>query len=132
MKNLANCTPTEFLKQSMIVKEPLERWFKETGIPEIRKRKPEGFDGMTREEQEAAILAQGEQNIADMLMSALEKDMDGTLEVMALLCFTDPKDVDTHPMGEYISAVLEMMADRGVRSFFTFFLKAGRPAISEE
>lgn len=131
MKTLANCTPKEFMTQSILIRKPLEKWFKETGIPEIRKRKPEGFDKMTLKEQEAAMVEQGEENLADMLAAAMEKDMDGTLEIMALLCFTDPKDVDKHPMSEYLVAIMDMIANEGVRSFFMLYLKSGRRGISE-
>lgn len=131
MKTLANCTPTEFLKQTMAIKAPLERWFKETGIPEIRKRKPAGFDKMTAKQKEEAISEQANDNLADMLAAAMEKDPDGTLEVMALCCFTDPADVDSHPMVEYLDALLEMIGNEAVRSFFMLYLRSARPAIHE-
>lgn len=131
MKTLANCTPTEFLKQSLVLRKPLEKWFDEVGAAEIRKRKPEGFDEMTDEEKTAAITEQGKANLGDILLSAMEKDMDGTLEVMALLCFTDPKDVDTHTMTEYLEAIAELITNPGVRGFFTLLLKAGQQGISE-
>ena len=38
MKNLANCTPTEFLKQTSKIKRSAEKWLKVTDIMAIRKR----------------------------------------------------------------------------------------------
>ena len=132
MKTLVNCTPKEFLKQTALLKEPLEKWFRETGIPEIRKHKPEGFDKMTSKQKEAALVEQGQINLGDMLAAALEKDEAGTLEIMALLCFTDPADVDSHPMVEYLRAILEMIGNEEVRTFFMLYLKSARQGISEE
>lgn len=37
MKNLANCTPSEFLKQTNKIKKSVEKWLKATDIMEIRK-----------------------------------------------------------------------------------------------
>ena len=132
MKTLANCTPTEFLKQTVAIKAPLEKWLAETGIPEIRKRKPEGFDKMTAKQKEAAIAEQGQENLADMLAAAMERDPDGTLKVMGLCCFTEVEDIDSHPMAEYLAALLEMIGNEAVRSFFMLYLRSARPAISEE
>ena len=53
MKNLANCTPTEFMKQCVKLRGPFMAWLDKTGISEIRKRKPEGYDSMSDEEKNA-------------------------------------------------------------------------------
>lgn len=123
MKNLANCAPTEFLTQAFKLRGPFAKWLEETGIPEIRKRRPDGYDGMKAKEKSEAMAEQAKENMGDMLAAALEKDQQGTLEVMALSCFTDPKDVDAHPMTEYLDAILEMLGSEAVRNFFMLYLK---------
>ena len=57
MKNLANCTPVEFLRQTNKIRHSVEGWLKETGILEVRKNKPiliEITDTMSDEEKQKA------------------------------------------------------------------------------
>lgn len=123
MKTLVNCTPTEFLKQTARIRAPFMKWLEETGIPEIRARKPEGYDDMTLAQKREAMSEQASVNMGDMLNACMEKDPDGTLEIMALCCFTEPEDIDEHPMTDYLNAVLEMIGNEAVRSFFMLYLK---------
>ena len=123
MKNLANCTPTEFMKQCVKLRGPFMAWLDKTGISEIRKRKPEGYDSMSDEEKSRAIVEQGNENMGEILAAALENDLDGTIEILELCTFTDKEDFDSHPMSEYLDAILEMFRNEAVRSFFMFYLK---------
>jgi hypothetical protein len=43
MKNLANCTPREFLKQTSKIKGSVEKWLKVTDVMNIRKRMPKAL-----------------------------------------------------------------------------------------
>lgn len=131
MKNLANCTPTEFMRQSMKLRAPFAAWLKKTGIPEIRKRRPEGFDEMTDTEKAEALRAQSAENMTDIIAAALEKDYEGTVEVMALCCFVDPKDIDAHPMAEYLEAIMQMFSSEAVRGFFMYYLRPGQGTSSK-
>ena len=131
MKNLTNCSPTEFLKQTVRLRPVLKKWVEKTGIDEIRKRKPEGFDGMTKAEKEAAVQNQGTQNLSDMLEAAMVEDPEGTLEVLGLCCFVEPEDIDSHPMTEYLEAVFEMLKNEAVRSFFILALRSKTSSSSE-
>lgn len=123
MKNLANCAPTEFMKQCVKLRAPFAAWLENTGISEIRKRRPEGYDEMTDAEKAEAIRTQGAENMGDIIAAALEKDFDGTVEIMALCTFTDPKDIDAHPMSEYLDAIMEMFNSEAVRGFFMYYMK---------
>lgn len=131
MKTLANCTPTEFLKQCVKLRAPFADWLEKTGIPEIRARRPKGFDDLPDEEKAEAIREQGNENMADIIAAALEKDFDGTINVMALCCFTDPKDIDAHPMTEYLDAILEMFNSDAVRGFFMYYLRPKKATSSK-
>lgn len=126
MKNLANCTPTEFLCQVMKLRTPFIQWMDKVGAAELRKRVPNGLDDMSDEEKLSALRNQGIANVGDILAAALEKDYNGTIEVMCISCFTDVEDVDSHPMVEYIDAIVEMMNSKEVRSFFTFYMHPTR------
>ena len=126
MKNLANCTPTEFLRQTVLLRPVMREWFDKTGFAEIRKRRPEGFDQMNKAERAEAISEQAAENMSDMLDAAMEKDPEGTLKVLALCCFVPPEEVDSHPMTEYLGAFFDMISNEAVRSFFMLFLSQKR------
>lgn len=133
MKNLANCKPSEFLKQTNRIRKSVERWLKITDVMNIRKQKPEGMPeiskDMSRDEVEAVIekrktmlAEQAQQNLTEMLDAMLDDHPDETLEILALCCFVEPEDVDSHPVKEYLHAVNELIADSDVRDFFTLLI----------
>ena len=122
MKNFANCTPDEFLTQVVKFRGPFLKWCENIGLQEIRSRRPEGFDKMSAEERSDAISRISIENMGEILLSALEKDPEGTKEVLCLATFTTPEDFNSHPMTEYLRTVLEMLSSSEVRSFFTFYL----------
>ena len=89
MKNLANCTPVEFLRQTNKIRHSVEGWLKETGIMEVRKNKPtliEITDNMSETEKADAetenkkrLEAQAKKNISDMLDKALDKNAEKSI-----------------------------------------------------
>lgn len=128
MKNLANCTPREFLAQTFKIKKSVKEWLDVTDIMNIRKNKPELVNtvGLSEDEKEKALLenrlriqAQSRKNINEILDKMLDKNAEKTLEVLALCCFVEPEDVDNHPMSEYLECLGELISDKGVISFFT-------------
>lgn len=128
MKNLANCTPREFLAQTFKIKKSVKEWLDATDIMNIRKNKPELVNtvGLPDDEREKALLenklriqAQSRKNVNDILDRMLDKNSEKTLEVLALCCFIEPEDVDNHPMSEYLECLGELISDKGVISFFT-------------
>ena len=56
-KNLANCTPEEFLVQSNKIRKAVENWLKVTDIMEIRKNVPKLVipDGLSPDEIEKVM-----------------------------------------------------------------------------
>lgn len=129
MKNLANCKPSEFLKQTNKIRKSVQKWLDVTDIINIRKRMPEfetAPSGTSAEERVEIIKRnaekqqeQAKQNIMDMLDAMLDKHPDETLEVLALCCFVEPKDVDNHPMSEYLASFLDLVNNKEVLNFFT-------------
>jgi hypothetical protein len=133
MKTLANCKPSEFLKQTNRIRKAVEKWLTDTDIANIRKRQPIVAlvpEGATAE-QRLNIVAQNEknrqqqvkENIAAIFDAILEEHPDETLEVLALCCFIEPENVDDYPTKYYLSAATELMNDEAVISFFTSLLK---------
>lgn len=137
MKNLANCKPSEFLKQTNRIRKSVEKWLTVTDVMSIRKRMPEGMPevqaGMSqdevdaiREKQRQMMAEQSQRNLKDMLDSMLDNHPDETLEVLALCCFVEPENVDDHTVSEYLLSINELLADEAVRDFFTFLMQLGQ------
>ena len=129
MKNLATCKPSEFLKQVNRIRKSVKNWLQVTDIMEIRKRMPKGMPeysaDLSQEETEAVkakrdemMTAQMGENLDAMLEALMDKHPDETLELLALCCFVEPEDVDDHTVGEYLTAVTELINDKAVRDFF--------------
>lgn len=123
MKNLANCTPTEFLIQTNKIRKAVSKWLTDTEIMEIRKRLPAFEEGISTEEAAERRAAQAKQNLSDILDAALELHPRETLEVLAQMCFIAPEDMDNHRPTEYMAAVAEMIANEEVISFFSSLMK---------
>lgn len=139
MKNLSTCTPEEFLKQTVRIKRAAEKWLSATDIINIRKNIPEfeeiGADMNT--EQKAEIYAENKRRRSEQAMANLSKIIDAiaeehpaeTLELLALVCFVEPKDVNKHLMGEYLESITEMITDQAVIGFFTSLARLGQMRI---
>ena len=126
MKNLANCKPSEVLKQTNRVKKSAERWLKATEIMEIRKHLPTIPDGAKPEEKRKLEAEQARQNISDMLDAIMDKHPEETLELLALCCFVEPEHVDDYPVTDYLGAFGEMIGSDAVVSFFTSLIRLGQ------
>lgn len=126
MKNLANCRPTEFLKQTNRVRKVAEKWLKDTDILNIRKNGPVYPEDATPEEKERLMQEQVKKNLSKMLDAILESNSEETLALLALLCFVEPENVDDHEMSEYIEALSELISNKGVLSFFTSLVRLGQ------
>ena len=132
MKTLANCKPSEFLRQSNAIRKSVQSWITATDIMNIRKRLPQKLyptEEMTVEERaelerrnKEAMQEQMKLNLSAMLDSALDEHAEETLELLALCCFIDPKDVDNHPVRDYLQAFNELINDESVVGFFTSLL----------
>ena len=136
MKTLASCKPTEFLRQTNLIRKSIEKWLTDTDIMNIRKRLPRKefapVDATDDEVQEIekrnkeAVSAQMRKNFSAILDAVLEEHADETLEVLALCCFVEPKDVDNHTVAEYLGAFNDLLNDDSVISFFTSLARLER------
>lgn len=130
MKNLANCKPSEFLVQTNKIRKSVEKWLKLTDIPNIRKNVPEFKEGQTKEEHRAEMLEQARVNLNKIFDAILEEHPQETLELIGLLCFIEPEDVDNHPVSFYLEALSELLNDQAVIGFFTSLVNLGQMGIS--
>ena len=108
MKNLANCKPTEFLKQTVRIKHAAEKWLDSTKILEIMKTIPDLklIENTMSEEERDRVMSdnriarkkQVKKNISKAFDAIMEENPEQTLIMLALVCFIEPEDVDSHPM----------------------------------
>lgn len=140
MKNLANCKPSEFLKQTLRIKRNVEKWLTSEDVTEIRKRLPDlekETDSMSEEEKGELLVRnaeklreQGMKNFLDILEVMLDKKFEETLSVLALSCFVEPNDVDNYEMEEYFGAIADLLENSNVLRFFVSLARLGQTNIS--
>jgi len=123
MKNLANCTPREFLTQTNRIRKSVSKWLTDTDVMNIRKRLPKLPDDISKEEKQEMLKKQASKNVNAMLDAILEDHPDETLELLALLCFVEPEDVDNYPMTDYLDAVSDLISNKSVIDFFTSLMR---------
>jgi hypothetical protein len=138
-KNLANCTPREFLTQTNKLRKSAEKWLKVTDVMNIRKNVPQIQipDGATPEEvskimdkHKKELSERAKSNFSEILDSILEKHPDETLELLALICFVEPENVNDYKMTEYLTNITEILSDEAVISFFTSLMRLEQTGIS--
>ena len=135
MKNLANCKPSEFLKQTVRIKKSAEKWMDATQIMKIRETVPDMklIDEDMDDAEKSKILAenrkarkkQQRKNLSKIFDAMMDDNAEGTLELLALVCFVEPENVDDHTIDEYLQAVSEMLSNEAVVGFFTSLAKWG-------
>ena len=135
MKNLATCKPSEFLRQTNRIKKAAEKWLTETDILNIRKNLPklETIDKDADVEERNRIFEANQkkarkqmlENTSKILDAIMEDHPDETLELIALLCFVEPQNVDDYTVEEYLTAITEMLSSKAVIGFFTSLAQWG-------
>ena len=123
MKNLANCKPTEFFVQTNRIRKSASKWLKDTRILEIRKIMPVLNDDMDEDEKKEALEEQARKNAWQILDSIMDENAEGTMELLALMCFVEPKDIDEHTVKEYLKSFTELINDQDVMDFFTSLMQ---------
>nr|DAI29739.1 MAG TPA: hypothetical protein [Caudoviricetes sp.] len=123
MKTLANCTPREFLAQTNKIRKSVVKWLDDTKILEIRSRKPKYAEDATEEEKTAAVTAQIKENFSAMLDAMLDEHPDETAELLGLLCFIEPNELDNHTMPELLNVFTDIVNCPEIIGFFTSLMQ---------
>lgn len=139
MKTLVNCTPSEFISQTYKIKKAVEKWLDITKVLEIRKTPVnlESIDkNLPEEEQKKALREalnkQARKNLSDMFDSMFGEHPNETLELVALMCFIEPKDIDNYEIREIFGAFNEIINDEAVVGFFTSLMRSGQTATQKQ
>jgi hypothetical protein len=135
-KNLANCTPEEFLVQTNKIRKAAEKWLKLTDIIAIRKNIPvlepipvdAGQDEVEAimKRHEDAVRDAGFKNLNAILDSVMGDHPKETVELLAHLCFVDPSKANDHKISEYLKNLTEILNDEAVLGFFTSLIRLER------
>lgn len=123
MKTLANCSPREFVTQTNKIRKSVIKWLDDTQILEIRANKPKFAEGATTEEKRNAAIAQMRANFSAMLDAALDEHPEETAELLGMLCFIEPSDLDNHTMPELLNAFTEIINCPEIIGFFTSLMQ---------
>ena len=128
MKNLANCTPREFLRQTNRIRKKAAEWLKLTDVMNIRRRLPKAEETgeVTKEIRDAMLRRQAADNLQAILDAVLDEHPDETLDLIALMCFIEPEDIDNYQVSSLLSAVTELINCPEVLDFFTSLARLGQ------
>lgn len=126
MKNLANCGPREFMRQTAKIRHAVEKWLKLTDVLNIRDKLPKVPDGLQEDERDKAYAERGKQVLTMMLDAIMDEHPDETADLLALCCFIEPEKADDYPMSEYLGAITEMVNNEDVVRFFTSLMRLAR------
>lgn len=123
MKTLANCSPVEFLRQTNKIRHAAAGFMKETGVLELRKRLPELTGKETEEEKKTALDKQARQNLSDMADLLMDTNAEKTAELLGMLCFMDPKDLENAKGIEFLTPAIEILSSKPVIDFLLLLAK---------
>ena len=129
MKNLSNCKPSEFLAQTIKVKNLVRDWLDATKIMDVRKNFSQVDKNLTAEERTNAIVNQALSNWSYMLDRMFIDNAEKTLALIALVNFVEPERVDDYEMGDYLQSIGELLGDSRVISFFTSLVRLNQQNI---
>jgi hypothetical protein len=129
MKNLSTCKPSEFLTQTIKIKNLVKNWLDATKILDIRKNMPKIDKNLNPEERTNAIVNQALGNWSDMLDKMFIDNAEKTLALLALVNFVEPQNVDDYEMGDYLESIGQLLNDKRVLSFFSSLIRLNQQNI---
>lgn len=136
-KTLLTCSPREFLVQTNRMKKAVEKWATLTDIKNLINRKAEGIEALTGDaDKDTEIKArntekaskQGIINLSAIMDAALEQYTDETLEIIALMFFMTPAELDEIQSRDMMRELNALLSDEVIADFFTSLSSAVRTA----
>lgn len=137
LKNLATCTPREFLAQTNKLRKLAKEWLNETGTPDIKKVLQNLSDEVIEETGVSATDEERESGATKAVINKLDKwleklldiNAEKTLNLLCLCCFVEPKDSDNHQMWEFYECINDMLNNEATISFFMSLLGVAKTTI---
>lgn len=129
MKNLANCSPREFLVQTNKIRKHVQNWLTVTGVLDIWKRLPSLPADISDEDRKKAVAQQSKDNISAIFDAIFDEHPEESAELLGLLCFIEPKDLDNYKMSDLLGAFAELLECEEVLNFFISLTRLGKSNI---
>lgn len=129
MKNLANCSPREFLVQTNKIRKHVQNWLTVTGVLDIWKRLPSLPSDISDEDRKKAVAQQSKDNISAIFDAIFDEHPEESAELLGLLCFIEPKDLDNYKMSDLLGAFAELLECEEVLNFFISLIRLGKSNI---
>lgn len=123
MKNIANCTTIEFLKQANKIRHEVEKFLNVTGIMEIRKTAPTYEPNDTAEIKKEKLKKQTKENLSRIFDECLENHTEETVKIIGLACFKTQEEAEQMSVNELFDVVFELIVNERVIDFFTKFMR---------
>lgn len=124
MKTLANCTPTEFLRQTNKIRHAVEELLKDSKVGDIRKRLPEFTGKETQEKKKAMLNEQAKKNLGDILDALMEENAEKTADVLGMMCFLEPGEIGNYTSVEIMGPALELLYSKPVLDFLSLLMRS--------
>lgn len=124
MKTLANCSPVEFLRQTNKIRHAAAAFMQETGVLELRKRRPELTGKETDAEKKAALDKQARKNLSDMADLLMDTNAEKTAELLGMLCFMEPEEVAKAKGIDFMTPAIEFLNTKPVIDFLLSLAKS--------
>ena len=118
MKHLGNCSPREFLAQTLRIRGAAAVWLERTGAAEMM----QGLRGLTGEARRDKAL----EGLGRVLDAALADCPEETARLLGLMCFLEPEEAEAHSMAELLAAAGEIAAEPAVFDFFISLARLDR------
>lgn len=125
LKTLANCTLTEFLKQSNKIRKEIAAYLEKTKVLDLRSAMPDVPKDATKEQAEKIIADGLKANTSAMLDAMLEENADDTVKILGLLCFKEGDEINDLNPADILGVVLEILSSKRVLDFFTSLMQSG-------
>lgn len=123
MKNIANCTTIEFLKQANKIRHEVEKFLNVTGIMKIRKTAPTYEPNDTAEIKKEKLKKQAKENLSRIFDECLENHTEETVKIIGLACFKTQEEAEQMSVNELFDVVFELIGNERVINFFTKFMR---------
>lgn len=125
IKTLANCNIFEFAKQANKIRHAVSDFLKETKVLEITKNKPEIPKNATKEEERKLYNDQWKKNLSDILDACLDENVEKTVEILGLCCFTEGREnLEKLTPADLFGIALDLFSSPRVLDFFTALAKS--------
>lgn len=125
LKTLANCSTTEFLRQANQIRKKAAEYYSACKFKELLAEKPE-FPPDTDDAERLQIAKALQRKKIDRLLDiCLDENVEGTIEIIGLMCFKTRKETEEMEANVLLGLALDLIASERVLDFLSKMAKSG-------